>query len=182
MHELAVTRSILDTVLEHALAAGAQRVLRIHLRVGALHEFQSEWIQRYFDHLSRDTAARDAALVVEQVPAVFRCPSCALEFEVALGDVRKSINFCRTVHLDVLGLIENMGPFNCPCCGKPIALFRRGGGEATAAKMGVAFLGTLPFDGSVVGSGDRGLAAVTERPDSQFSKALEVSLDKIIEG
>jgi len=55
-------------------------------------------------------------------------------------------------------------------------------GEATAGKMGVAFLGTLPFDGSVVGAGDSGRPIVSERPSSQFSKALEDSVAKIIEG
>lgn len=87
MHELAVTRSILETVLAHAQANGAGRVLRVHLLVGALNDFQGEWIQHYFDYLSRDTPAEGAALVVQQVAAAFRCAGCALEFEVELRDI-----------------------------------------------------------------------------------------------
>jgi hydrogenase nickel incorporation protein HypA/HybF len=102
VHELAVTRSILETVLAHAQAVGAERVLRIHLRVGVLNEFQREWIQRYFDYLSRDTPAQGAALVVEEVPAAFRCAGCAFRFEADLGDIDR---------------------VRCPrCCGEELSL------------------------------------------------------------
>lgn len=36
--------------------------------------------------------------------------------EVALIDVRKEIDFCRKVNINVLGVIENMSSFVCPCC------------------------------------------------------------------
>nr|CAI5830308.1 unnamed protein product [Callosobruchus analis] len=36
--------------------------------------------------------------------------------EVALLDVRKEIDFCRKVHVRILGVIENMSIFVCPCC------------------------------------------------------------------
>jgi Zn finger protein HypA/HybF involved in hydrogenase expression len=68
MHELSITRSILETVLAHARAAGVQKVLRIHLVVGELNEFKGQWIQRYFDYLSRNTSAEGAGIAVEQDP------------------------------------------------------------------------------------------------------------------
>lgn len=36
--------------------------------------------------------------------------------EVALLDVRKEIDFCRKVKIEVLGVIENMSSFICPSC------------------------------------------------------------------
>ena len=36
--------------------------------------------------------------------------------EVALSDVRKEINFCKKVGLEVLGVVENMSGFVCPKC------------------------------------------------------------------
>jgi hydrogenase nickel incorporation protein HypA/HybF len=89
VHELAVTRSILDTVLAHAEANGVRRILRIHLMIGELNEFRQEWIQRYFDYLSRDTLAEDARLVVEQVPAAFRCRDCDQDFVVSLREIER---------------------------------------------------------------------------------------------
>lgn len=100
--------------------------------------------------------------------------------DVALNDVRKSINFCRTVDLEILGIVENMGPFTCPCCDKPIALFKENGGKATAEQMGLLFLGTLPFDPNVVKACDTGLPMMAEQKDSEFSKALDGVVEKMV--
>jgi Mrp family chromosome partitioning ATPase len=99
--------------------------------------------------------------------------------EVALADVRKSISFCRTVKIKTLGIVENMGPFKCPHCNKEIALFSKGGGEATAKKEGLAFLGSIPFDTQVVKSGDEGTPVVLQDPDAPFSKAFETVVENI---
>ncbi|NNF99292.1 MAG: Mrp/NBP35 family ATP-binding protein [Desulfobacteraceae bacterium] len=101
--------------------------------------------------------------------------------QVALADVRKSINFCRTINLDILGMIENMGPFPCPCCGKPISLFKNGGVPETAAKMGIDYLGQLPFDPAVVKACDAGLPRSIHREDQLYTSAWENLLKKIME-
>ena len=76
--------------------------------------------------------------------------------EVALADVRKSINFCKTVNMEIFGLIENMSGFTCPHCNEMIELFGSGGGERTASQMGINFLGSIPFDPRLVACGDSG--------------------------
>ena len=100
--------------------------------------------------------------------------------DVALSDVRKSINFCHTINMDIVGLVENMGPFDCPCCGKPLALFKSGGGEATAAKMKVSFLGTLPFDPQVVKACDSGKALELASAAPSFMVAVESVTEKML--
>ena len=93
--------------------------------------------------------------------------------EVALSDVRKSINFCKVVNMKIFGLVENMGPFTCPCCGKTIELFRSGGGERTAKQTGIPFLGSIPFDAAVVKACDIGMPILGTSAGSDFSKALK---------
>ena len=100
--------------------------------------------------------------------------------EVALADVRKSINFCRTVNLDVLGLVENMGPFPCPCCGKIIDPFKSEGGRLTAENMGVTFLGALPFDPEVVKACDKGAPVATQNTETPFAQALDKVVQAIV--
>lgn len=100
--------------------------------------------------------------------------------EVALADVRKSINFCRTVNLEILGLVENMGPFACPCCGKTIELFKSQGGRLTAENMGLTFLGSLPFDPQVVKMCDQGTPIATHATDTPFVQALDNVVQAII--
>jgi len=48
--------------------------------------------------------------------------------EISLADVRKSINFCRQVNMEILGLVENMSGLQCPYCEKIIDVFKTHGG------------------------------------------------------
>jgi hydrogenase nickel incorporation protein HypA/HybF len=80
MHELPVTKSILEIVLRHAEAQGVTRVATVHLSIGALSDLESEWLQRYFDHLSRGTLAEGAKLQVRRSPLTFLCEPCCLEY------------------------------------------------------------------------------------------------------
>lgn len=100
--------------------------------------------------------------------------------DVALSDVRKSINFCRTINMDILGLVENMGPFKCPCCGKTLAIFKSDGGKKTASQMAVPFLGTLPFDPQVVKACDDGHPTALQHTSAGFSSAMTLIVDKVI--
>lgn len=93
--------------------------------------------------------------------------------EIALADVRKSINFCKAVKMEVLGVIENMSGAICPHCGETFPLFGSGGGEKTANLTGLKFLGRIPFDGNMVVCGDAGVSFLKNHPDSAVNKAYE---------
>ena len=76
--------------------------------------------------------------------------------EVALADVRRSVNFCHKLNLPVLGVVENMSGFVCPKCGEAVNIFKKGGGQKMADEMTVPFLGRIPLDPQVVLAGDLG--------------------------
>ncbi|KAL1989262.1 hypothetical protein VTN96DRAFT_24 [Rasamsonia emersonii] len=65
---------------------------------------------------------------------------------ISTSDVRKEINFCAKTRIPVLGVIENMAGYACPCCGEVSNVFSRGGGQVMATEMGVPFLGSVPID------------------------------------
>ncbi len=100
--------------------------------------------------------------------------------EVALADVRKSINFCRKLNMKIFGLIENMSSLICPHCNKELELFGSGGGKRTADAMGVDFLGKVPFDPQMVSCGDSGQVYQEKYPESPVSKAFEDLAKKIV--
>jgi predicted Fe-Mo cluster-binding NifX family protein len=102
--------------------------------------------------------------------------------EIALADIRKSINFCRTVNMPIFGLIENMSGFVCPHCGKALELFGSGGGFKTAISMNVPFLGRIPFDPKLVECGDAGESYMEKYPDSEATQAYNQIVEGIIEG
>lgn len=92
--------------------------------------------------------------------------------EIALADVRKSINFCKMVHMPILGLVENMSGYICPHCNQEVPLFGKDGGVRTARKMGVEWLGSLPFDPRVVESADVGVSLLGRQDGGPFVREL----------
>jgi len=81
MHELSIMEGALAMALEQAKAAGAQRLLCLRLRIGALSGVVPEALEFAFEVLTPGTLAEGAELAIEQVPARFWCASCAREFE-----------------------------------------------------------------------------------------------------
>ncbi|KZV74867.1 cytosolic Fe-S cluster assembling factor CFD1 [Peniophora sp. CONT] len=69
---------------------------------------------------------------------------------VALADALKCVSFTRAVNLPVLGLIENMCGYVCPCCGEVSNVFSTGGGQSLAERESIPFLGALPVDVELV--------------------------------
>ncbi len=57
-----VTESILNVVLKHAAMNKAEKVIFVNLQIGKLSDLQDEWLQRYFDYLSKGTIAEGAKL------------------------------------------------------------------------------------------------------------------------
>lgn len=99
--------------------------------------------------------------------------------EVSLADVRKSISFCKTVKMDIFGMIENMSGFVCPHCGETVDIFGSGGGERTAAAASIPFLGRIPMDPKVVSCGDDGCSIQEKYADSEAAKAISRIADRV---
>jgi hydrogenase nickel incorporation protein HypA/HybF len=112
MHELPVTKSILGIVLRHAAANEVGRISAIDLRIGALSDLEPEWLQSYFDHISRGTPAEGARLRVCRSLLTFRCASCSAEFDTAREDLDRVV---------------------CPVCGSGDASVVAGTGYAVEA-------------------------------------------------
>jgi hydrogenase nickel incorporation protein HypA/HybF len=105
MHELPVTESILKIVLKHAQASGVRKVRTIRLKVGKISDLEDEWIQRYFDYLSKGTVAEGARLEIERAPIVMQCNACSESYEVEAAKI---------------------GDLPCPACGRKGGTLRSG--------------------------------------------------------
>ena len=81
---------------------------------------------------------------------------------VAAAEARKAAEMFRALEVPVLGVVENMsGPFG------------RGAGRAVAKELGVAFLGEVPFDATIVAEGDAGIPTMVARPESAAGLAFD---------
>ena len=79
MHELALTEGILAIVEQEGKKNGFTRVLEITLKVGEFSGVIPECLREFFPIASKGTPAEGAALIIEPVPAAFRCLKCGFE-------------------------------------------------------------------------------------------------------
>jgi ATP-binding protein involved in chromosome partitioning len=76
--------------------------------------------------------------------------------DLSLIDARRAIDLFGKTRVPVLGIIENMAGYLCPHCGENSDPFGQGGAEASAASLGVPFLGRLPLSLSLREASDAG--------------------------
>lgn len=80
MHELALSRAIVDAALRHS---EGRSVSAVHVRVGSLRQVVSDSLAFYFEIVARETACEDAHLELEPVAALLRCAECGREWDPA---------------------------------------------------------------------------------------------------
>lgn len=97
----------------------------------------------------------DAQLSLSQMVKLAGAVVVTTPQEVALADVRKSINMLKKVNVDVLGIVENMSGLPMPD-GSLMPIFGSGGGARTAQEFGVPLLAQIPIDTSIREGGDAG--------------------------
>jgi Mrp family chromosome partitioning ATPase len=169
----------IESVLEEADTAV---IWRGPLKHGVIRQFITDCFWGDLDFLVVDCppGTGDEPLSVAQMMSDAGAIIVTTPQELALADVRKSINFCRKVGIRIVGLVENMSGLFCPHCSGYIPIFRSGGGEKTAEEMNVELLGHLPFDPAVVEGGDRGHTVFDEEKDTPYRQAVLDFADEVI--
>ena len=123
--------------------------------------------------LSLIQKARPAGAVIVSTPQ-----------DLSLIDATRAIDLFGKTSVPVLGIIENMAGYICPHCGETSDPFGQGGAEASAAKLGVPFLGRLPLSASLREASDAGRPpAAQEGPAAdafaQLAERLLEELEKV---
>ncbi len=151
------------------------------LKYSAIQQFigDVEWGALDFLLIDAPPGTGDEPLTVAQTISDAKAIIVTTPQEVSLADVRKSINFCKTVKMDIFGLIENMSGLHCPHCSEVLDLFGSGGGEKTAAATDISFLGKIPFDPHVVECSDNGTSIQKQFKESPVTKAYETVAEKM---
>lgn len=121
----------------------------------------------------------DAQLTITQKVPLTGAVVVTTPQDVALIDARKGLAMFRKVNVPVMGIVENMSYYICHHCGEREEIFGHGGGNKTAAMLGVPFLGEIPIDPKVVKGGDSGEPIVVLSPDSAAGQALTELAKKI---
>ena len=72
----------------------------------------------------------------------------------------------------LVGVVENMSGYACPCCGEHTAPFGEGGGARLAAQLGVPLLGEVPLEPALREGADDGHPLMLSAPESPASRAI----------
>lgn len=100
---------------------------------------------------------------------------------LAVDDVRRSVDFCRQLDANILGIVENMSGFVCPDCGKRHDIFSAGGGKALAEATGVPFLGAIPLDPELVKAADNGMPFMKNNLKSPTADIINEIINPILD-
>lgn len=154
------------------------------LKMSAIRQFLEEIHWGELDYLVIDSppgTGDEPLSVVQLMPGAFGLVVTTPQ-EMAVADVRKSINFCRSTGIRLLGLVENMSGLTCPHCGEEVDLFGHGGAEAIARDMGVEVLASLPLSKDFAEWADRGGGGSGSYRGLDIAGALDSLVDGVISG
>lgn len=121
----------------------------------------------------------DAQLSLSQMVKLSGAVVVTTPQEVALADVRKSINMLEKVNVPVLGVVENMAGL-VQQDGSILPLFGEGGGKKMAESFNIPFLASIPLDIEIRKGGDAGTPAVMVEGSASGKLFMDLSL-KLIE-
>lgn len=140
------------------------------MRGPMLHQIIRQFIQQVtwgeLDYLLVDLPPGTGDVVISLVQTVPLTGAVVVSTgsAVALQDARKALEMFHQVHVEVLGMIENMSQMRLPS-GEVIDVFGAGGTESTARQYNLQFLGSVDLDPQIRAGGDRGLPVALAGPD-----------------
>ena len=160
----------------------AATIWRGPLKGGVIRQFIAdiEWMDLDYMIIDSPPGTGDEPLTVAQIISDAKTLIVTTPQEISLADVRKSINFCRQVKMEILGLVENMSGLKCPYCGKIIDVFKTQGGMLTAKKENLRLLGTLPMEPEIVKSGDAGDLSLLDNQELSITQEFNKIVDEIV--
>lgn len=142
--------------------------------------YQVRWGELDYMIVDMPPGTGDAQLTLIQAVPMAGAVIVTTPQNVALLDSRKGLKMFQQLGVPVLGIVENMSYFIPPDLpDRQYDIFGSGGGEKTAAELGVPLLGCVPLEISLRQGGDRGLPIVVAEPDCASAKALTAIAQRI---
>jgi ATP-binding protein involved in chromosome partitioning len=140
---------------------------------------QVDWGELDYLLIDLPPGTGDVQLSITQTVPLMGAVIVSTPQDVALQDARKAILMFRQVHVEILGIVENMSYFQCPKCGERTHVFSHGGASVTANNFDVPFLGEIPLAVDLREGGDSGKPLVVSSPDSLCAAAFGQIAEKV---
>ena len=101
MHEMSVTMSLLDLVLDEVAKAGAKKIVGINIVIGQMTGIIDHYVQANFEVLSENTPAEGASLSFRNIPRQARCRHCSHLFQPT--DFEWNCPRCQSPEIEITG-------------------------------------------------------------------------------
>ena len=157
-------------------------IWRGSLKNSAIRQFIGDVDWGELDYLLIDTppgTGDEQLTVCQTIPELTGSIIVTTPQEVAVLDARRTVNFSRKLGVAIIGVIENMSGLVCPCCGKEIPVFGKGGGRRMAQEMHVPFLGAVPMEIDLMEAEDNGKEWVGQegRPSAEALRRIAIEIE-----
>ncbi len=115
---------------------------------GAINQFWSDVNWGNLDYLFVDMppGTGDVAITVFQSLPVDGIVIVTTPQDLVTMIVKKAFNMAKMMNVPVLGIIENMGYYTCPCCGEKLQIFGESNAAELAKELGTKLLASLPLN------------------------------------
>ena len=143
---------------------------------------QVEWGELDYLVVDLPPGTGDVAISLIQTVPLTGAIVVSTPSDVSLQDARKAIEMFRQVKVEIAGIVENMGYFTCPHCGKEIDIFSTGGVERTARQFGIPYLGAVELDPEIRKGGDTGRPVALAGEDYPHAKSFYQFARRVIAG
>ncbi|BBG64723.1 ATP-binding protein [Hydrogenimonas sp.] len=159
-------------------------VWRSSVAVSALIQFLEdvEWGELDFLVIDMPPGTGDIQLTMAQELPISAGVIVTTPQPVALDDVSRAIMMFKDINVPIGGLVENMSYFIAPDTKKRYDIFGSGGGEETAKRYSIPFLGRIPLDMRIRELSDEGRppVAMGDKLQKEFYKDIADNLMKEI--
>jgi hydrogenase nickel incorporation protein HypA/HybF len=100
MHELAITRSLVDIALSEANKANAKKVTSVSIVLGEMSGAVDESVEFYFELMSKYTIAEGAKIKFRKVPNQAKCRKCGNIFKPE--DIFWECDKCHSMEMEMI--------------------------------------------------------------------------------
>ena len=118
--------------------------------------FQTAWDNLDYLLIDLPPGTGDVQLTLTQKIPLTASIVVSTPQEMALADARRAVDMFAKTATPVLGVVENMSLYICPCCGEVAYLFGKSGGYQLTKQFNLPLLGQLPINAAICTAMDKG--------------------------
>lgn len=163
---------------------GQPVIWRGPMRSKIINQFLAEVEWGELDYLLSDLppGTGDEILTIAQMMKPDAAVIVTTPQEVSLIDAERAVNMAIKMEIPFIGIVENMSGLICPECKHVIDIFGHGGGKKLADKMGIPFLGDVPFEVNTRKMADRGMPVMLDKNESIIKNKFQDVVNNIKAG